>query len=41
MAVATWGWAPTYAVRTAVPLLLYRLDEPRSSPSPSRPWGGR
>lgn len=28
MAVATWGWALTYALRVAVQLLLYRLDEP-------------
>lgn len=28
MTVATWGWAVVYAVRTAVQLVLYRLDEP-------------
>lgn len=27
MAAATWGWALVYAVRTAVQLVLYRLDE--------------
>ena len=28
MAVATWGWALVYALRTAVQLALYRTDEP-------------
>lgn len=28
MTVATWGWAVVYASRTAVQLVLYRLDEP-------------
>jgi hypothetical protein len=28
MAVATWGWALAYALRVAVQVFLYRLDEP-------------